>query len=408
MKPAHQTQQPTASSQQPGLRLLAIGTDADLAHPPGRAVGDAHQRQLAYASILAEYRMVLRTLGGRRASLAQGPGFTVHTTASACRATFPLDAFRLGARLHQRFGFDLVSTEDPMLCGLAGYLLKQRFGLPLSVQLAGDMLDNPYWLADRRMNPLLNALGKWLVRRADSVRVVSSAEHAKLIRLGVAPRRIRNLGWMADFAPYQQADGASARDRLLPPPYTRLVLTACRLVKQKDLPSLLRAAAIVRRERPEARFAIAGGGPEEAATRRLAEQLALGDGLLFLGPVPHEQLPAYYAACDVFALSTRYEGNARVLAEAAAAAKPVVTADVSGARDTILDGQTGYVVPVARPDLLAARLLDLLSDSERAANMGRDAQAHVLGLYSAPRLLPGFAELWNFTARRQHRTVDRP
>src|SRR5918911_1590683 len=127
------------------------------------AVGDAHQRQLKYASILADYHLVVRTVGGRRFSRCWGAGFTAHATASPNRATFPIDAFRLGGRLHRAIRFDLLSTEDPMLCGLAGYLLKRRFGLPLSVQLAGDMLDNPYWLRDRRLNPLFNLLGKWLV-----------------------------------------------------------------------------------------------------------------------------------------------------------------------------------------------------------------------------------------------------
>ena len=92
-----------------------------------------------------------------------------------------------------------------------------------------------------------------------------------------------------------------------------------RLDKQKDLPTLLRGAALVRRERPDVRFALAGGGPERRAAERLAADLELGDGLLLLGPIPHEQVPALYAASDVVALPSRYEGNARVLAEAAAA-----------------------------------------------------------------------------------------
>lgn len=342
----------------------------------------------------------MRTVGGTPAVLPLGPGFMVHTTASRSRATFPLDAFALGGRLHRWVCFDVVSTEDPMLCGLAGYLLKLRYGLPLSVQIAGDMLDNAYWLADRRINPPLNLLGKWIVRRADSVRVVSTTEQAKLIRLGVPPERIANLGWMSDVARFDGVDGRPVRTRLLQPPYARLVLFVGRLVKQKDLPTLLRAAALVRRERPNVRFGLVGGGPEEPSARRLAEQLGLGAGVVFLGSVPHADVPAYYAACDVFALPSRYEGNARVLAEAAAAAKPAVTTDVSGARDTVLDAVSGYVVPVGRPDLLAARLLDLLADPEQAAAMGRRAREHVLDAYADERLLAGFAALWEATARR--------
>lgn len=382
------------------LRLLAVGTDTDLAKPAEVAVGDALQRQLKYASILSDYQMVLRTSGGSRSSLRPAAGFTVHTTASWSRALFPWDAYRLGGGLQRALGFDLVSTEDPMLCGLAGYLLKLRYGLPLSVQLAGDMLDNPHWLAERRVNPLLNVLGKWLVRRADSARVVSTTERDKLIRLGVPAERIWNLGWMSDFSAFLAARGDELRGQLLAGRWARLVLFAGRLVKQKDLPTLLRAVALVLLERPDVRFVLAGGGPEEGPARGLAETLHLGDGVLFAGPVPHERLAAYYAACDIVALPSRYEGNARVLAEAGATAKPVVTTDVSGARDTVLDGQTGYIVPVGRPDQLASRMLELLENPARAEEMGRLARQHVMQLYSDERLLPGFRDLWETTAKR--------
>jgi glycosyltransferase involved in cell wall biosynthesis len=385
------------------LRLLAIGTDADLARPPGLALGDALQRQLKYARILADYRMIVRTLGGRSYRLRPGDRFGVIASGSRNRAAFPFDAYRLGLILHREAPFDLVSTEDAMLCGLAGLLLKRRLGLPLSVQFAGDMLDNPYWLADRPLNQFLNLLGKWLVLRADSARVVSTTERDKLIKLGLSADRVRNIGWMADFSRFQDVDGRELRAELLPRPFERLILFVGRLVKQKDLPALLRAAVLVRRKRLDARFVLVGGGDQDEPARRLAAELGLGDGLLFTGPVPHQAVPGYYAACDVFALPSRYEGNARVLAEAGASGRPVVTADVSGARDTVRDGETGFVVPIGRPDLLAGRLLELLDDPDRAQGMGARGREHVLELYSDARLMAGFRDLWTFTAaHRSH------
>lgn len=342
--------------------------------------------------------MVVRTLGGRRERLEAGPGFAVHASASRHRALFPLDAARIGGELHRRHGFHLVSTEDPMLCGLAGAAIRRRTGLPLSVQLAGDMLDNPYWLADRRINPLLNALGKRLVLSADSVRAVSTSERAKLIRMGVAPERVWYIGWLFDPSPYRAADARARRQAMLAGRFERLVLFVGRLVAQKDLPTLVRAAALVRAERPGTRFVLVGGGEEAGAAAALAEELGLGDGLWLAGPVPHHELPEVYAAGDVFVLPSRYEGNARVLAEAASAGLPCVTTDVSGARDTVADGETGFVIPIGRPDLLAARLIELLDDPARAARMGRRGARRVAELYGAERLLPGFRRFWEGTA----------
>jgi glycosyltransferase involved in cell wall biosynthesis len=386
------------------LRLLAIGTDTSLVKPPTTAFGDAHQRQSKYATILDQYRMIVRTLGGDRRAIRHADNFLVQPSASRSRAAFTHDAYLIGGALHRRLGFDLVSTEDPMLCGLAGYLLRARFGLPLSVQIAGDMIDNPYWLRERRINPLLNRIGRWLVRSADSVRVVSERERTKLIHLGVAPDRVSNLGWIADFRRLDALDDARARDlrsELLGADGRMLLLFVGRLVLQKDIPTLIRAMATVAASRPDARLVVAGDGPERLMAERLVDQLGIRDVVRFLGIVPYPELPSYYAAADLFLLPSRYEGNARVLTEAGAAGTPSVTTDVSGAEDTVIEGESGAIVPVERPDLFAERVLALLEDEQRLATMGTRAREHVRSLYDDQVLLPAFADFWTRTARRR-------
>jgi glycosyltransferase involved in cell wall biosynthesis len=386
------------------LRLLAIGTDASLVRPAAEAVGDAHQRQLKYARILDQYRMVVRTLGGDRHAVVHASNLLVHPSASRTRAAFPHDAYLIGGALQRRLGFDLISTEDPMLCGLAGALLRARFDLPLSVQIAGDMIDNPYWLRERRANPSLNTIGRWLVRSADSVRVVSERERAKLIRLGVAPERVSNLGWITDFRRFDEIDPREAhelRAELLGPAGTVLLLFVGRLVLQKDIPTLIQSMAAVAASRPDARLAIAGDGPERAQAERLVDQLGIREVVHFLGVVPYPDVPRYFAAADLFLLPSRYEGNARVLAEAGAAGTPSVTTDVSGADDTVIEGESGAIVPIERPDLFAARVLSLLEDEERLRAMGERAREHVRGLYDERVLLPAFVDFWTRTARRR-------
>jgi len=365
------------------------------------AFGDAHQRQRKYASSLDQYRMVIRTLGGDRRPVRHADNFLVHPSASRSRGAFTHDAYLVGGALQRRLGFDLVSTEDPMLCGLAGAMLRARFGLPLSVQIAGDMIDNPYWLRERRINPLLNRIGRWLVRSADSVRVVSERERAKLIRLGVAPQRIGNLGWIADFERFDSLDPAETsalRAELLGTGGTVLLLFVGRLVLQKDIPTLIRAMATIAASHLDARLVIAGDGPERPLAERLVDELGLRDAVRFLGVVPYPEVPRYFAAADLFLLPSRYEGNARVLAEAGAAGTPSMTTDVSGASDTVVEGESGAIVPVERPDLFAERVLALLEDSQRLRAMGSRAREHVRGLYDERVLLPAFVDFWTRTA----------
>jgi glycosyltransferase involved in cell wall biosynthesis len=380
------------------VRLLAVGTDWALAQPPSQAFGDAHQRQLKYASILERYDMILRTLGGRRQVIEAASNFSIHTSASRSRGSYPIDAAQLGWRIGRQAASNVVSTEDPFLCGLAGYLIAQRLHVPLSLQFAGDMIDNPMWMSERPLNRWLNPLGKWLIRRASSFRVVSTRERQKLIDLGVEPERVLNIGWITDFERFLTADGDAIRARWLNGRFKQLVVFMGRLVPQKDLFTLVEAAKILTRSHPAARFLLVGRGHLEPQLRETIEAYGLSDRVILPGAAAYDEVPGYLAAADVLALTTVYEGNARVLAEAAAVGRPAVTADVSGSRDTVLDGESGYVVPVRDSRAFADRLGRLLDDPALARRMGERARQHVLEQYDEQRLLQRFQALWELTA----------
>jgi phosphatidyl-myo-inositol dimannoside synthase len=171
-----------------------------------------------------------------------------------------------------------------------------------------------------------------------------------------------------------------------------------RLVPQKDLFTLVEAATLLAPTHPEARFLLVGRGELQAQLGETIAKSGLSDRVVLAGAAAYDEVPAYLAAADVLALTTVYEGNARVLAEAAAAGRPTVTADVSGSRDTVLDGESGYVVPLRDPHAFANRLSRLLDDPELARRMGEKARQHVLERYDERRLLQQFQALWEFTA----------
>ncbi len=407
----------------PGVRLLAVGNDPTIALPPAEVMGDTHQRQLKYASILERYHLITKAphpstparpktrpqptgawvQGGVPTRIQLAGNFWVYPCGPGGMLDYLIAALRTGSRIVREEGIQVVSTQDPFLTGLVGYLIARRFGLPLSLQFVANAVDNPFWLQEKRVYGLLNRLAHWLIRRASTYRVNSEDERQKLIRLGVQPNRIWNLASITDFARFLQADGTALRRQYLGTRFHRLVLAVARLAPQKDIPTLLRAFALVRREHPAALLVVVGSGPLEGVLRRQARQMGLDDHVVFAGTVPYEQLSAYYAACDIFALSSVYEGNARVLAEAAASGRPVVSTAVSGAGDTIVEGETGFIVPIGDHRALADRLGMLLSQPERAAQMGESARQHILSLYDPDRLLAGFRDLWETTASMKTR-----
>jgi len=386
------------------VNLLAIGLDETITWKPTGVVGDTCWRQLKYASILENYYVVVRTFNkAGRTPLQLADNFWVYPTGSANKISFIWDAVRIGSQICESSEVDVISTQDPFTTALAGYILKRWYNIPLSIQFAGDMVDNSYWLKERWFYPLMNALAKWLVRRGDTFRVVSVKEEEKLVEMGVPEDKIWNLGWISDFSQFVETNGSNVRQRYLRNNFSKLVLFAGRLVAQKDLPTLLNAISIVLKKHPDVLSLIVGGGDKEEEARSLAKKLGIDSNVVFTGPIPYDQIPSYFAACDLFVLPSVYEGNARVLAEAAAAERPVVATDVSGTRDTVIDGETGYIVPVGQPQALAQGMIRLLDNPVRAAEMGRRAREHILALYDEQHLLAGFAELWEATARLRKR-----
>jgi glycosyltransferase involved in cell wall biosynthesis len=139
-----------------------------------------------------------------------------------------------------------------------------------------------------------------------------------------------------------------------------VILGVGRLTRQKDFSTLLRAFALVRRERPM-RLVIVGDGEERARLCALAHQLGIDEDVLLAGfdANPYR----YMRRASVFVLSSRWEGLPSVLIEAIACGTPVVSTDCpSGPREILEDGKWGKLVPVGDPDKLAEAIIDTLDN----------------------------------------------
>lgn len=182
------------------------------------------------------------------------------------------------------------------------------------------------------------------------------------------------------FSPAQ--DGTAMRERLgiggRP-----CVLCISRLVPRKGQDVLIRGLATVRRLVPDAILVIAGGGPYADRLRAMAIGEPPGS-VVFAGEVPDEELPALYAACDVFAMPCRsrwggleVEGFGIVFLEAAASGKPVVAGRSGGAAEAVADGETGLLVEGREPKAVALAVAKLLRNADLARQMGEAGRARV-------------------------------
>ncbi|MFD4461506.1 glycosyltransferase family 4 protein [Nocardia sp. NPDC058480] len=162
------------------------------------------------------------------------------------------------------------------------------------------------------------------------------------------------------------------------------VLCLSRLVPRKGQDMLIVAMAEIRERVDGAVLVIAGGGPYEPRLRALAEALGVQDNVVFTGRVPSGELAAHHTIADVFAMPCRtrgagldVEGLGIVFLEASATGVPVVAGDSGGAPETVREGETGIVVHGRSVSQISDAIVELLTDRDKAAQMGAAGRAWV-------------------------------
>lgn len=163
------------------------------------------------------------------------------------------------------------------------------------------------------------------------------------------------------------------------------------LTRDKDHRTLLAAAEIVARTHPNARFLIAGEGPEETSLRALIAASGLEGRVILIGH--HDQPGQFLAALDLFVLSSQAEGLGSVLLEASACAVPVVATTAGGIPEVVQNRVTGLLAPPADPAALAGCLTTLLDDPRQARALARAAQSE-LSKYGLNRLADQTLDLY--------------
>lgn len=209
------------------------------------------------------------------------------------------------------------------------------------------------------------------------------------IRQGVSPRKVTTIRNGVDVARFAYTG---------PSPEGPLV-TVARLSPEKDIETLLRAAAIATRVRPSLRVEIAGDGPCGPRLRRLTGELGLTDRVHFLGAV--RDVAAVLGRASLFVLPSRSEGISLTLLEAMARGLPCVATRVGGNPEVVLDGETGLLVPAGSPDALATTLLRLCHQPEEGRRMGAAGRRRVERHFDVRAMVAGYEALYAEPARRR-------
>lgn len=169
------------------------------------------------------------------------------------------------------------------------------------------------------------------------------------------------------------------------PPGARVMGIVGTMRALKDHKTFLRAGAIIRRQFPDVHLLLVGGGELRADLERLAEELSIAQATTFAGE--RSDVPDLLALMNVFILTSETEGLPNAVLEAMATGLPVVATSVGGVPELVLDGETGYLIPVHNPELLAEKVMHLLGEPKLAETMGATARAMAVERFSCERFV---------------------
>lgn len=272
---------------------------------------------------------------------------------------------------------DLVQTHDfySNVFGMVGAALARVPARVAAKRETGGMRT----AAQRRVELLSYRLAHAVVANSEAVKqqLIDHGVPARKVAVvynGLDPARVQKP---AEFSRAEALDGLG-----LPTDEGRPLVTLVANLRHsvKDHPTFLRAARRVREEVPEAIFVLAGEGELEIPLRALSSELGIADAVFFTGRCT--QVGALLAASDVCVLSSTAEGFSNSILEYMAAGRPVVATEVGGAREAIVEGETGHLVPAGDDESMAARISGLLRDPERAREMGERGSRRVAQQFS--------------------------
>jgi glycosyltransferase involved in cell wall biosynthesis len=196
--------------------------------------------------------------------------------------------------------------------------------------------------------------------------IASKSEYltARLNRLGSFAAKTITVVWGVKLSRFRRCDASDLRARLGISPGAPVILSPKILQPFYNVDRVVDAMPTVRTRFPDARLIVTEYAPDPVYKVRIAERvkaLGLQEAVLFVGRVPHEQMPAYYSLADVTVAVPSSDGLPQTLLESMACEVPTVLSRLPCYEELVQDGESGLFVD-ASPDAVAAGINRLLGD----------------------------------------------
>jgi glycosyltransferase involved in cell wall biosynthesis len=236
--------------------------------------------------------------------------------------------------------------------------LSKALGIPYVVTVHGyDIYDLPLRndTYKRAISDVLSCSGHTIAVSAGLKGLIRSNLRLELKSVSVVPNGF-------DPRVFHPSDKNAARKRLGIESDKKLVLCVAALMKEKDLATLVKSAALLK-QREDVLFALVGDGPERGTLEAAVKRYGLSKTFIMAGMRPHDEIPVWMNAADIFTLSSAIEGVPTVLFEAMACGLPYVGTNVGGIPEIVTDASLGLLVGANDSARLSAAYKEALEKS---------------------------------------------
>ena len=342
-----------------------------------------------------QHQALLTVLGlrrrGQRAALAAQPRGELFRRAAeradlhplAPRGDLDIRAAWTLARLVRDLTPDVIHAHDAHAIAVAS-LARSLFGPRPS----------PPLIASRRVDFHIrgNPFSRWKYRRVDRFICASAAIRDMLAGDGVPPERTIVVHEGIDVDRIERAPARDLHREFDLPPGCPIAGNVAALVPHKGQRHLVDAAALLVREVPGARVLIVGAGDLESALADQIRRLRLDGRVILTGF--RADVPSVLQGLDLFVMSSVTEGLGTSVLDAMAAGLPVVGTRAGGIPESVVDGQTGLLVPPGDAPALARAIADLLRNAAKRRAFGAAGRQRARAAFSAERMVDETAAVY--------------
>jgi N-acetyl-alpha-D-glucosaminyl L-malate synthase BshA len=241
------------------------------------------------------------------------------------------------------------------------------------------------------LHPSFQAITQFSILQSHGLSCVSRFLKERTVAdFNVPAERIRVIPNFVDPRIYRR-DRTPCHRSTLAPGGERIIMHISNFRPVKRIQDVVEVFSRITKKVP-ARLVLVGDGPERPRAVERAEELGVGDRVLFLGK--HQSVEELLACADLFLLPSKNESFGLAALEALSCGTPVIASDTGGLPELVTHDETGFLFPLGAVDEMAEAGLSLLEDSGRWSRFSRAAREDAVARFSNDRVVPIYEELY--------------